>query len=153
MGLARPVGAPLRAGFWPAVAVGVLAAIIVAAVPARADAGLIGRVWSFATPVGDVALDRAVLVVGAALFLLESANVVVRAALVQERVQVGADAPKPSTTPGRRAVSRTAPRRSGAEPPAGRRSTPIDDPPRCPRRPRSRAAGSSARSSASWSSH
>ena len=84
-----PVGSPSRAGVWPAVAVGVVVGVCVAVIPARTEPGLIGGAWSFATPVGDLEFDLVVLVAGAVLFLLESANVVVRAALVHERVQVG----------------------------------------------------------------
>ncbi|WP_345802156.1 hypothetical protein AAIB33_03380 [Microbacterium sp. AZCO] len=84
-----PVGAPSRAGFWPAVAVGALCAVLVAALPARPSPGIIGDAWMLPTPVGDISFDHAVLALGAALFLLESSNVVVRAALVQEKVQVG----------------------------------------------------------------
>jgi hypothetical protein len=90
-----PVGANARAGFWPVVLVGALCAALVAAFPPRDDAGLIGEIWTFATPVGLLSFDHVVLLVGAAVFLLESANVVVRTALAQENVQlarVAADA-------------------------------------------------------------
>jgi hypothetical protein len=86
-----PVGGRSRAGFWPAVALAVVVAVLVAAYPARAGAGLIERVWQLATPVAGTPLDEALLAVGAVLFLLESANVVVRAALTQEDVQVATD--------------------------------------------------------------
>jgi hypothetical protein len=86
-----PVGGRSRAGFWPAVALAVVVAVLVAAYPARAGAGLIERVWQLATPVAGTPLDEALLAVGAVLFLLESANVVVRAALTHEDVQVATD--------------------------------------------------------------
>ncbi|MCI1019327.1 hypothetical protein HWD99_11880 [Microbacterium sp. C5A9] len=71
--------APL--GFWPAVLLGVLSVGSVVALGARADAGLIGAVWSIRSPFGEVPFDLAMLTVGAGVFLLESANLVVRAAL------------------------------------------------------------------------
>lgn len=86
-----PVGGRSRAGFWPAVAVAAVVAVLVAVYPARAGAGLIDRLWQLATPVAGTPFDEALLAVGAVLFLLESANVVVRAALTQENVQVATD--------------------------------------------------------------
>jgi hypothetical protein len=53
----------------------------VVTLPERSGAGLIGEVWHLDSPVGAISFDLAVLVVGAAAFLLESANLVVRAAL------------------------------------------------------------------------
>ncbi|MFH8251053.1 hypothetical protein ACH3VR_11855 [Microbacterium sp. B2969] len=84
-----PIGAPARAGFWPAVAVGALCAVLVAALQARPSPGLLGAVWELPTPVGVIGVDQTVLALGAVLFLLESSNVVVRSALAQEKVQVG----------------------------------------------------------------
>jgi hypothetical protein len=78
-----PVGARSRAGFWPVVFVGAVAGILVAVFPARADAGLIGEVWRLQTPVGPLSFDQVVLIAGTVVFLLESANVVVRTALAQ----------------------------------------------------------------------
>jgi hypothetical protein len=97
-----PVGGRSRAGFWPAVAVAVVVAVLVAVYPARAGAGLIDRLWQLATPIAGTPFDEALLAVGAALFLLESANVVVRAALTQENVQVATDVtadPEASSAP------------------------------------------------------
>lgn len=71
--------APL--GFWPAVLLGVLSIGSVVWLGARADAGLIGEVWTLRSPFGDVPFDLAMLTVGTGVFLLESANLVVRAAL------------------------------------------------------------------------
>lgn len=70
-----------RTGFWPAVA---LAAVSVGGVVwfgARADAGIIGQLWTLRSPFGEIPFDLAVLTLGCAVFLLESANLVVRAAL------------------------------------------------------------------------
>ncbi len=76
-----PDDRPSPAGFWPAV---LLALIVVGAViwtGERADAGLIGQIWHLRSPFGEVSFDLAMLVLGLAAFLLESANLVVRAAL------------------------------------------------------------------------
>lgn len=72
---------PSPVGFWPAVLLGMVSVGAVVALPDRAGAGLIGEVWHLDSPVGQIPFDLAVLVVGAAAFLLESANLVVRAAL------------------------------------------------------------------------
>lgn len=71
--------APL--GFWPAVLLGAVSVGAVVWSGARADAGLIGEIWALRSPFGDVPFDLAVLTLGAGVFLLESANLVVRAAL------------------------------------------------------------------------
>lgn len=71
--------APL--GFWPAVLLGVVSVGAVVWFGARTEAGLIGEVWALRSPFGDVPFDLAVLALGAGVFLLESANLVVRAAL------------------------------------------------------------------------
>ncbi len=71
--------APL--GFWPAVLLGVLSIGSVVWLGARTDAGLIGTVWDLRSPFGDVPFDLAILTLGTGVFLLESANLVVRAAL------------------------------------------------------------------------
>lgn len=83
-----PVGARSRAGFWPVVFVGAVAGILVAVFPARAAAGLIGEVWNLQTPVGPLSFDQVVLIAGTVVFLLESANVVVRMALAQGSVGI-----------------------------------------------------------------
>ncbi len=70
------------------VLVGAVAGILVAVFPARPEAGLIGEVWNLQTPVGPLSFDQAVLVAGTVIFLLESANVVVRTALAQGSVMV-----------------------------------------------------------------
>ncbi|MET0734631.1 MAG: hypothetical protein ABWY55_03175 [Microbacterium sp.] len=76
-----PSGKPARAAFWPAVALAAVCGGLVALLGARAETGLIGEVWHLPSPLGDVPFDLAVLVIGTIAFLLESANVVVRAAL------------------------------------------------------------------------
>lgn len=76
-----PSGAPARAAFWPAAALAALCAGLVALLGARTAPGLIGGVWHLPSPFGDVPFDLAVLVVGTVALLLESANVIVRAAL------------------------------------------------------------------------
>ncbi len=86
--------APL--GFWPAVLLGVVSVGAVVWLDARADAGLIGDVWNLRSPFGDIPFDLAMLVLGAGVFLLESSNLVVRAALDGEHTWRPAD-PEPAT--------------------------------------------------------
>ncbi|GAT74784.1 hypothetical protein [Microbacterium hydrocarbonoxydans] len=71
--------APL--GFWPAVLLGIVSVGAVVWIAPRTEAGLVGEVWSLRSPFGDVSFDLAMLVLGSGVFLLESANLVVRAAL------------------------------------------------------------------------
>ncbi|WP_137846184.1 hypothetical protein [Microbacterium sp. 2FI] len=85
-----PTDAPARAGLWPAVAVAVICGVFAATLGARADAGIIGDVWLLPSPVGDLTVDHTLLAIGAVLFLLESGNVVVRAALTVEMPQLAA---------------------------------------------------------------
>ena len=85
--------APL--GFWPAALLGVLSVVAVVWFGDRDDAGLIGEVWSLRSPFGDVSFDLAILALGAGVFLLESANLVVRAALDGEHTWRPAD-PEPA---------------------------------------------------------
>ncbi|MBB6391568.1 hypothetical protein [Microbacterium thalassium] len=89
---AVPTHRPVRAAFWPALALGVLCALAVMSIPPRASAGVIAEVWAFPTPGGELSFDAAVLAVGAVVFLFESANVVVRLALNS----VGSGATSPS---------------------------------------------------------
>lgn len=70
-----------KASFWPAAALAGLCAGATALIPARPDAGLIGQVWRMPTPGGELPFDTAMLALGALLFVLESANLIVRAAL------------------------------------------------------------------------
>jgi hypothetical protein len=95
-----PDDRPSVAGFWPAVA---LAALVVGAVlwlGARSEAGLIGELWTLRSPVGDVPFDLVVLTLGAGVFLLESANLVVRAALDGEHTWRPTDAERRSAPAG-----------------------------------------------------
>lgn len=71
--------APL--GFWPAVLLALASVAGVISAGARTDAGIIGAVWTVRAPFGEVPFDLALLALGTALFLLESSNLVVRAAL------------------------------------------------------------------------
>ncbi|MFJ4999359.1 hypothetical protein ACIP5T_14465 [Microbacterium sp. NPDC088619] len=86
--------APL--GFWPAVLLGVLSIGSVVWLGARTDAGLIGSVWSVRSPFGEVPFDLAILTVGTGVFLLESANLVVRAALDGEHTWRPAELRRPA---------------------------------------------------------
>ncbi|MDT0186294.1 hypothetical protein Q9S36_39510 [Microbacterium sp. ARD31] len=79
----------VRAGFWPALGIGVLCALAVMSIPPREQTGPIGDVWRFPTPAGELSFDAAVLVCGAVVFLMESANVIVRIALNSERAAPG----------------------------------------------------------------
>jgi hypothetical protein len=80
-----------RAGLWPVVGVAVVAVGAVAFQGIRLDQGPLGDAWPVDSPLGAVSLDVGFLVLGALVFLVESGNVVVRAAL--RGGQVEADAP------------------------------------------------------------
>ncbi len=86
-----------RLAFWPAIAVGTVCAGAVLWAGDRGDAGLLAAVWDLQTPFGDVSFDLAMLVVGVALFLLESGNVVVRAALSGEHAWRPTDTAPPAS--------------------------------------------------------
>lgn len=75
-----PSGSTPRAGLWPVAVLLVLCGGFIAALGERASAGVL-TVVRLRTPFGDVGVDRIVLTVGAVLFLIESANVIVRAVL------------------------------------------------------------------------
>lgn len=75
-----------RGGFWPVVVLGMICAGFVAALGTRPEAGVIGAVWNLPSPVGHITFDQSLFVIGTVCFLLESANVVVRAALSEEHV-------------------------------------------------------------------
>ncbi len=70
-----------RAGLWPVVLVAAACLLSVALVGTRADQGPLGQLWPAGSPLGAVSLDLGVLVLGAVVFLTESGNIVVRAAL------------------------------------------------------------------------
>ena len=76
-----PEGRPSPAGFWPAVVLALISVGAVIWIGDRGSAGLIGEVWQLRSPFGEVSFDLAVLTLGLTAFLLESANLVVRAAL------------------------------------------------------------------------
>ena len=76
-----PDGRKAPLGFWPAALLALLVVGAVVWLGGRADAGLIGQAWTLRSPFGAIPFDLAVLAVGAGVFLLESANLVVRAAL------------------------------------------------------------------------
>jgi hypothetical protein len=95
-----PDDRPTPLGFWPAVLLAVVVVGAVAWLPPRAESGLIGEVWTLRSPFGDVSVDLAVLAVGAAVFLLESSNLVVRAALDGEHTWRPVDARAESTASG-----------------------------------------------------
>lgn len=86
-----PTERPAPLGFWPAVLLAVVSVGAVVGLGARPDAGLIGAVWRLRSPFGEVPFDLALLALGAGVFLLESANLVVRAALDGEHTWRPAD--------------------------------------------------------------
>ncbi|MEV8252065.1 hypothetical protein AB0O87_14210 [Microbacterium sp. NPDC076768] len=94
-----PADRPAPLGFWPAVLLGVLCIGAVVFVEARADAGLIGSVWQLRSPFGEVPFDLAMLTLGAGVFLLESSNLVVRAALDGEHTWRPTLSPDESAAP------------------------------------------------------
>lgn len=99
-----PVDGRPRLSFWPAVLLAVLSAAAVALLPARDDAGLLGS-WRLDTPVGPVGADLAVLALGVFAVLLETGNVIVRAALLGERAELPAElAGAAAASPGEGAV-------------------------------------------------
>lgn len=92
-----PAERPAPLGFWPAV---LLAAVCVGAVvwmAPRDETGLIGSVWELRSPFGEISFDVAVLTLGTAVFLLESANLVVRAALDGEHTWRPVELSRPRT--------------------------------------------------------
>ena len=74
----------------------------------RADTGPLGELWPNQTPLGSVPLDATVLVLGVLVFLLESANVIVRTAL-RIRPDAGADAASVPAAPAPAASAPAAP--------------------------------------------
>ena len=99
-----PVRGRSRAGFWPAVGLAVLCALCIGVAGRHPSDGLLAAVWHLDSPVGPVSLDQLVLVVGVVVFLLESANSVVRVALAAEGVptaQTDAAAPGSALKGGR----------------------------------------------------
>ncbi|MFB4350493.1 hypothetical protein [Microbacterium sp. CR_7] len=100
--------APL--GFWPAALLGILVIGTVVWLGPRQESGLIGGIWELRSPFGEIPFDLAVLSFGAGVFLLESANLVVRAALDGEHTWRPVDIARPSAAgESESAVTATAP--------------------------------------------
>lgn len=97
-----PDDRPAPVGFWPAALLGLVSIGAVVWSGARPDAGLIGQVWILRSPFGEISFDLAMLALGASVFLLESANLVVRAALDGEHTWRPIDTrlPAPDAAPG-----------------------------------------------------
>lgn len=83
-----PMGRRGRAGFWPVIGLALACAVALAVQGGREETGLWDAVGPLPSPVGDISADQVVLVVGVVLFLLESANSVVRVALAVEGVSL-----------------------------------------------------------------
>ncbi|GAA1544425.1 hypothetical protein HD600_000222 [Microbacterium ginsengiterrae] len=81
---AMPESRRSAAGFWPAVALAVVCIAAVLWLGERTGAGLLTPVWRVDSPIGPVSFDLVVLTFGAAVFLLESGNRIVRSALSAE---------------------------------------------------------------------
>jgi hypothetical protein len=79
-----PVRGSGRAGLWPVALLALAAAGCVLLTGPRQHPGFIGDIWPASGPVGAVSIDVVVLVSGCVVFLLESANAVVRVALRSE---------------------------------------------------------------------
>lgn len=94
-----PDDRPSSAGFWPAIVLALIVVGAVVSVGGRAHAGLIGQIWQLRSPFGEVSFDLAMLVLGVAAFLLESANLVVRAALDGEHTWRPAEHAGQAVTP------------------------------------------------------
>ncbi|AZS46740.1 hypothetical protein [Microbacterium oxydans] len=105
-----PTERAARLGFWPAVLLAVVSVGAVIWLGARSDVGLIGATWQLRSPFGEVPFDLAMLALGAGVFLLESSNLVVRAALDGEHTWRPTD---PMSAP--TSAPTTAPTTVGAE--------------------------------------
>lgn len=84
-----------RLSFWPAIVLAVACVGSVALWGARPPSGVLAAVWHLDSPIGAISVDQALLGIGVLMFLLESGNVVVRAALAGERMS----RPAPAGTP------------------------------------------------------
>lgn len=73
-----------KAAFWPAAALAVIVIGAVLWLSDRGAVGLLAEVWRVDSPIGPVTFDLAVLSLGSVVFLLESGNLIVRAALDRE---------------------------------------------------------------------
>lgn len=85
-----PLDGRPRFSFWPAVLLAVLVVALVAFMPARAATGIFAGRW-LATPFGPIGFDLLVLALGVFAVLLETGNVIVRAALLGEQAEIPAD--------------------------------------------------------------
>ncbi|WP_165143027.1 hypothetical protein [Microbacterium endophyticum] len=85
-----------RAGFLPVVGVATVSAVAVVGFGERSESGPWGTIWQLVTPAGPVSLDLVILVVGVGVFLLESANVVVRSGLRSENAALSSDSDAPA---------------------------------------------------------
>ena len=79
-----------RLSFWPAVLLAVVVVAAVVLMPVRRTTGLFPG-HGLATPLGPIGFDLLMLAVGVFAVLLESGNVIVRAALIGERAELPAD--------------------------------------------------------------
>lgn len=93
-----PLRGRARAGFWPAVALALMCVVFIAVLGPREDAGVLGAVWNVPTPWGPLSVDHTLLVLGALCILLESGNVIVRAALTSEMPAMIPEIAAPTTT-------------------------------------------------------
>ncbi|KJL23713.1 hypothetical protein RN51_01247 [Microbacterium oxydans] len=91
-----PTERPAPLGFWPAVLLAALSVGAVVWLGARSESGLIGATWHLRSPFGEVPFDLAMLALGAGVFLLESSNLVVRAALDGEHTWIPRDPAVPT---------------------------------------------------------
>lgn len=79
-----PLDATGPASFWPAVLLAGVTVSVTALMPSRPEPGLVGGVWHLPAPDGEIGFDVAMLALGVVLFVAESANLIVRAALDRE---------------------------------------------------------------------
>ena len=99
-----------RLSFWPAVLLTAFSLAAVALLPARAEAGVFGAGWRPSALVGEVSFDLTILALGVFAVMLETGNVVVRAALLGEQApglpQASAPDDRPGPQPGHEAPGR-----------------------------------------------
>lgn len=100
-----PLDGRPRLSFWPAVLLAVLVVALVAFLPARVMTGLFAGRW-LATPFGPIGFDLLILGLGVFAVLLETGNVIVRAALLGERAEIPADVEPDHEAPGMSAGAR-----------------------------------------------
>ena len=100
-----PLDGRPRMSFWPAALLAVLVVALVAFLPARVTTGLFAGRW-LATPFGPIGFDLLVLGLGVFAVLLETGNVIVRAALLGERAEIPEDVAPDHEAPGTGAGAR-----------------------------------------------